>query len=336
MKLLMLEPLRLILVVLLICSSLSIPNLVFSEEKESQLSRRDIIFGVHYVDKELCWAVGADGLVLKTTDGGKSWERREKVTNLSLNDIFFFNDKGWIVGQDGLILVTDDGGISWDKKATGTEAMLFRISFINSDRGFAVGGKGTILSTEDGGEVWKPCPVDWLSILTDELILGGVISPNLYDVFFFDESVGWIVGDNGIVFRTSDGGKNWELMRIGLFPPLFSVFLRNQSEGWAVGQNGLVLKTNDGGENWTEMKVPTERSLFKIRIFDSYGFMAGDQATVLQTFDAGLTWQPMKLKTSPPFPYFADGWVLSNNSPKEIVLLGEQILRTRIVPPEGD
>jgi photosystem II stability/assembly factor-like uncharacterized protein len=51
---------------------------------------------------------------------------------------------GWAVGSDGIIVATRDGGASWQKQTSGTDESLLGGSFVNALTGWAVGGKGTI------------------------------------------------------------------------------------------------------------------------------------------------------------------------------------------------
>ena len=66
---------------------------------------------VFFTDMNTGYAVGAMGTVIKTTDGGTSWDDLSIKTNNNLTSIFF-NDvsSGWIVGANGTILNTTNGG----------------------------------------------------------------------------------------------------------------------------------------------------------------------------------------------------------------------------------
>jgi photosystem II stability/assembly factor-like uncharacterized protein len=82
---------------------------------------------------------------------------------------------GWIVGDRGLCLATTDGGRTWEKRDTGSDATLRCVRFTDARNGFACGDgdsraaaarghvvmgrpqkQGTLLSTTDGGATWKP------------------------------------------------------------------------------------------------------------------------------------------------------------------------------------
>ena len=61
---------------------------------------------------------------------------------------------GWIVGKFGLILHSSDGGKSWGEQRSETSKPLTAVSFANDRDGFIVGAGGTILATTDGGKTW--------------------------------------------------------------------------------------------------------------------------------------------------------------------------------------
>ena len=72
----------------------------------------------------------------------------------------------------------------------------------------------------------------------------------LYSVSFVDGIYGWIVGEQGAIFRTRTGAVNgdWERQAVGLTDrSLRSVQFVSRSTGWAVGDQGVVLHTKDGG-----------------------------------------------------------------------------------------
>ncbi|MBK9333475.1 MAG: hypothetical protein IPM96_13985 [Ignavibacteria bacterium] len=61
---------------------------------------------------------------------------------------------GFCVGDSGRILKTINGGISWDIISTGYLSNLNSVEFVNSNTGFAVGNIGSILKTINGGTIW--------------------------------------------------------------------------------------------------------------------------------------------------------------------------------------
>jgi photosystem II stability/assembly factor-like uncharacterized protein len=293
------------------------------------LSRRDKAFGIHFAGDKKGWVVGDNGLVLMTPDGGRSWER-VTISDETFNDVIFVGEKGWIVGGSGLILHSKDGGKNWVKQSSNIVKSLMCVLFLNEEKGFTIGTDGTILMTSNGGSSWEDASLDCMALLPPEMMEVGIISLNLYDILFTDETNGWIVGDSGSVLHSGDGGKEWKLVNIGLYPPLFSIAFKNVSEGWAVGQNGFSLKTDDGGKTWGKVVIEKENSLYNIRIHNDYGIIVGDQATVIETNDGGKTWDKFETNLQPPYPWLADAWILPSNSAKVLSVGKGVILETKI------
>jgi photosystem II stability/assembly factor-like uncharacterized protein len=66
-------------------------------------------------------------------------------------------------------------------------------------------------------------------------------------VHFVDVQVGWVVGEEGTILKTNDGGVNWTPQVSGAPWAHESVHFVNEKVGWIVGKNGTLLKTVDGG-----------------------------------------------------------------------------------------
>ena len=107
-----------------------------------------------------CYGPQKERGVFRTTDGGKTWEKKESGTNKSLRSVSFFGPKtGWAVGGTGTIIHTDDGGKTWIAQQSGTKNDLMCVQFVSRKRGFAGGVFATFLVTDDGGRTWKPSSV---------------------------------------------------------------------------------------------------------------------------------------------------------------------------------
>ncbi len=285
---------------------------------------RDMPMGVHFIDDKNGWIVGNFGLGLKTEDGGLGWKQKNFSEEDFLKDVHFVGQKGWVVGERGVILHTADGGENWEKQISNGKSLL-SVFFIDGNKGFTVGSDGTILKTEDAGVTWKNVELDWDMLISDELLELGVVSINLYDVFFITDSLGWIVGDSGTVLRTTDGGKQWSVVNMRPSSALFSVCFMNDREGVAVGSHGFCLKSNDGGQSWERFKIGTENSLFSVSFYKEYGVAVGDLATVVKTLDGGKTWINVPTNIPPPYPWFADVSILSNG-PVKALSIGMSII----------
>lgn len=127
-------------------------------------------------------------------------------------------------------------------------------------------------------------------------------STNLSTVFFINKNTGWISGDSGIVLKTIDGGKNWDVNYTGSYLEIQTLFFINDREGWAVSweifpdsttyYGTRLFRTFDGGINWVNyMYSDTSYFIKTIFFIDSLkGFMGGAPLTMVYTTDAGYTW----------------------------------------------
>ena len=96
--------------------------------------------------------MGENGTILRTTDGGTTWNSQTSGTTVRLEGVSFTDsNNGTAVGDNGTILRTTDGGTTWNSQISGTTNNLNSVSFIDSDNGTAVGYDGTILRTTNGG-----------------------------------------------------------------------------------------------------------------------------------------------------------------------------------------
>jgi photosystem II stability/assembly factor-like uncharacterized protein len=100
-----------------------------------------------FVDARLGWAVGTEGRIFATRDGGRTWAPQISNVASDFYDVKFVSPaEGWVVGAGGTLLHTVDGGFRWVLEPSGTTHALERLYFVGRARGWAVGFGGTILA----------------------------------------------------------------------------------------------------------------------------------------------------------------------------------------------
>lgn len=133
-----------------------------------------------------------------------------------------------------------------------------------------------------GGNSKKAVKVPKINMITPENV-HGVMAP--------DESNVWIVGNYGVVYHTSDTGRNWEAQESGIETLLIDGQFIDDSTGWVAGLYGVIIHTDDGGATWTRQESGTDKHLFDVSFVDKdYGWAIGEWNTVLHTTDGGATW----------------------------------------------
>ncbi|MEO5570809.1 MAG: YCF48-related protein [Bacteroidia bacterium] len=73
----------------------------------------------------------------------------------------------------------------------------------------------------------------------------------LLGVSFPAPDTGWVVGSNGKILNTINGGNNWNIQPSGTTSFLRDVYFTNTSHGVIVGESGLIKLTNNGGANFS-------------------------------------------------------------------------------------
>ena len=205
------------------------------------------LYGVYSMSNLVGWAVGANGVILKTDNQGVSWRSQVSPTSYNLYSVIFNGPlQGYACGANGTLIRTDNGGASWYRVALSTTDNLMRVAVYGSSGVCVVGDNGTIFRSANG--------VDFLTPTTTKS------NDDLKSVFFYDTQIGWSVGANGALVRTQDGGVSWDKLTVtvpdtnGVELTVTSSFndvkFVNLNDGWIVGDNGLILKTNDGGQRW--------------------------------------------------------------------------------------
>jgi photosystem II stability/assembly factor-like uncharacterized protein len=194
------------------------------------------------------------GMILSTLDGGTSWKTIHNTPIVSNFYIRDSNDWIWLKGGiTGGLFNSTDKGLTWGKKS---DMFQFTKKYLNRDIFFIDKNIGWILLqnefmisdifskellyTENNGITWAPYNISFEDVINS--------------IYFIDKNKGYVVGNNGNIVRTNDGGKTWEKLRSGTLEHLNDVqFIQNK--GWIIGSNGGILTTNDGGINWKYLNV---------------------------------------------------------------------------------
>lgn len=142
--------------------------------------------------------------------------------------------------------------------------------------------------------------------------------PDLNDVFFISTTVGWAVGDGGVIVKTTDGGATWVVQTSGVNVELNGIFFSDSTHGWAVGATGTILVTSDGGTTWTPQSSGVVSVLNSVYFTsNTNGWAVGDGGVILVTTNGGGAWTPQSsgVATDLNDVYFVDathGWAVGD------------------------
>jgi len=113
----------------------------------------------------------------------------------------------------------------------------------------------------------------------------------LFGTCFVTDTVGWMVGELGRIYRTDDGGQTWERQYAGTKRPFLAVACIDERTAWIAGKEGSVYGTTDGGVTWTPAATGSTRHVFTLQFpTRERGHGAGDYGAMIHTEDGGRTW----------------------------------------------
>ncbi|MEZ5401824.1 MAG: YCF48-related protein [Bryobacteraceae bacterium] len=140
--------------------------------------------------------------------------------------------------------------------------------------------RGAVIHSSDFGKTWQrhPIPAEY----------------RVRSMAFVDAKRGFVVGDNGALLKTTDGGNQWTPARPPVENDFREIFFLGE-RGWLAGYGGTMLHTADGGETWTPQDTGTRQSIEAIYFVDANrGWGVGWAGTVLRTVNGGETWEEIR------------------------------------------
>ncbi len=291
----------------------------------------NILDRIWFTDAAHGWIIGGSSTLLRTTDGGETWQPKAAGRpGMNFLDLQFVDPlHGWIAGYENgrypawdVLLVTRDGGESWTV-LDGVGAVS--ISFVSPTTGWIIGqlaGQDGTYRTTDGGTSWERLPIDYAD-----------------QILFTDAANGWHTEfvdlyETG-VFHSSDGGSTWTLQgRVGCC--YSDLEAADPTTLWLIGAGSphsyygeSKAVTRNGGATWASSPESSNGVALDATDFvdAEHGWAVGHGGSIIHTDDGGLSWSVQQVAIYDPMgpyglsdePEFIDvqfvdqnlGWALS-------------------------
>lgn len=220
--------------------------------EQKRVPARVLLTGVYLLDADLGWAVGHDAIILRTRDGGTSWERVHAAPEEErpLLDVWFRDENhGFAIGAYGFFLVSDDGGTTWtprdidvrlpggEEGVQGINPHLNAVARSATGRLFIAGESGSVFRSDDDGESWIALPSPY--------------EGSFFGVLPLDDDQLLVFGLRGHLFRSEDAGRSWTALPTGVTTMLTDG--RRLRDGTVVitGLAGTLLVSRDGGRSFS-------------------------------------------------------------------------------------
>ena len=286
--------------------------------QKPQNSKTDVqLRGISAVSSKVAWASGAKGTVLRTIDGGETWETLAIVgaDSLDFRDIQAFDQNTAFVlsigpGDQSRIYKTADGGRVWQRQFTNSDPKAFYdcFAFWDSTHGIAVSdsvdGKFPLIATSDG-MTWNQVAVKNMpAALPSE----GAFAASGTCVAILGKNDVWFGtgGPAARVFHSADRGKNWTVAETPIIhgaasQGIFSLAFWTAKDGVAVGGDykepkkgeSVSAVTHDGGKTWTLATKAPGGYRSAVAVGTSYALVAVGTTGADVSHDSGNTWTPL-------------------------------------------
>ncbi len=279
------------------------------------------LHAVQFLDAEEGFAVGDEGAVWHTIDGGKNWERQPTHVRASLRSLHFFNfHVGWVVGREelpqggsaGVLLYTKDGGQTWHRLFGNTMPGLNQVRFVNATDGYLLGDGSDqfptgLFRTSDSGRTWAPVKgprgPGWLAGALQDGDTGALVGP-------WSRLAKLRHGALGTAQADTLGGRALRAVQV------------HANQAFAVGQGGAVLFSTTSGASWGYAKVGLPDDLLASLDFHDLAWVGNHLwavgrpgSVLLHSANRGASWELVKTRQTLPLNgvFFLDerrGWAV--------------------------
>ena len=238
---------------------------------QAEVPTRVLLTGVWMHDRQLGWAVGHDAVVVRTRDGGMTWElvHNAPENEKPLLDVWFADARrGLAIGAYGGLLGTDDGGDTWQPRPVHGQDEFHLNQIVAAGDGtlYLAAEAGHIYRSDDGGRGWKPLPSPYQGSFFGLLPLSD--GPLL------------AFGLRGHLFRSMDRGNTWEKIETKSEATLTSGLELGAGRFVVGGMAGTLLWSEDGGRTVRKQEQPDRKAIVALA--------RGDVRTLLLFGEGGV------------------------------------------------
>lgn len=218
---------------------------------QASVPSQKMLTAISFVSDQTGYAVGHDAIILKTDDGGSTWQKVYENLELGvpLLDIWFASEgKGIAVGAYGLTVKTDNSGNTWEviSDAIGNADEMHLNVIVGNQKEIVIAGEqGVLFHSNDRGHNWQSINSgyngSWFGLVQKH-----------------DQQL-WLSGLRGTVYQSNNRGQEWSAEFTGLTQTLFGATLLNDQYPVLVGDAGTVaIKQNN---RWHSKQLDHRKTL---------------------------------------------------------------------------
>jgi photosystem II stability/assembly factor-like uncharacterized protein len=239
------------------------------------------VVGLKYYDPLHAVAIDTRSIVLRTSDGGMTWNESAPYSSADVRSVGFYGldsiiSISWHNGA--LVYLSTDRGVTWSPRGNASLDLIFRAAFLRGGVCYAIGkyyqnSLQRLERSTDFGATWK------------ESKLALTFNQNFA---FANDSTGFLLGSDYVVYKTVDSGSTWRPKASSNGLSLNGIGLSDRNNVIVVGDSGLIMRTTDGGDSWKRQSSGTDQSLQAVDMQASRSaFILGDNGIFLQSATGG-------------------------------------------------
>jgi probable HAF family extracellular repeat protein len=256
------------------------------------------------LDAQHAWAAARNAEILRTTNGGASWQPVALFANANgadVSDVDFVDESnGWATvkaGPPGFVYHSTDGGATWQNASAPATGALSGVDAVDAQTIVAVGtmkdaanaSHGLVLRSTNGGTSWTTATPS--------------ATATTFNAVQFVGQTGWLVGDKGVILKSTDGGASWtpQPSTLAATVALTDVSFADANNGWAAAGQ-ILLHTTNGGQTWSVQPYGSGFPVYAVSaVSATHAWLAGYNGLVARTTNGGTTWTPETLLTQTSF-----------------------------------
>ncbi len=233
------------------------------------------------IQNQMVWFAGENGLIANKNCASGEWSMQSTGSSTNYKAVYFADDQfGWLAGDMGEFWSTSDGGDSWQLMSDPGVGEIQHVVGFDDGSVYVSGENGNIMKSADHGTSWN--------------ISYGEFD-DFNDAFFVSDNLGWAAANQGLIYKTMNGGNSWTALSTGVDFDIQAVHFLNEEKGFACAwtewqTTGDLLYTTDGGSTWNIHEDVTGRLADVFFINENKGWIAVDDGRVFKTNNGGDSW----------------------------------------------
>jgi photosystem II stability/assembly factor-like uncharacterized protein len=255
--------------------------------KQSAVPVSSDLTAVYFVNADSGWAVGHDGVVLHTSDGGESW--RLQLDGRKVNELLVAAMKRKLDGEPASAEAKRLLAESERFNEQGPDKPFLDVWFADAKRGYVVGAFNLIFRTDDGGRTWTP----WFDRTEN---------PKFFNLYAIRPAAGelYIAAEGGLMLKLDTTAQRFRALETPYTGSFFGVTGAKASV-LAFGLRGNVYRSDDAGKSWVKVETGLPAAVVAAaRTSRDATLLADVGGRVVASVDGGRTFSPVTLKQPMP------------------------------------